>query len=418
MTSAERILAAHCGKKIVYPGDNIFVYHDLVVTDELSIKGMIKALNGTNETVDLPDNHIALINGHITTPRDAATGSKVEILDQFASEYGITNYLQVGKSGECGCLLAENGLIAPDNVVIGTDQRITSYGAIGALSTNVSSKELTDAWVNGSVRLTVPLTAKINLVGSFQPMVTPKDLVLHILSKFGSSGARGLALEIRGDALNNLDIRARFTLANILIETGAKYVHLPCDQMVMQYLNIVESDRTKLESTSDSDTEYKWISEFDLNDVVPMVATPGSPVNGVPARDVSNVKVNQVIVGSCTNGSIEDFRSVGKLLDNRKVSRDVRLHLYPASHKAIREMLSDELGLLLTARGSKMSPLSCQACIGKGPNQLGPGEVGLYTTNRNAKGQQGSPSSQVYLAGPLVAAATAVTGYITDPRDL
>lgn len=418
MTSAEKIIAAHCGKKQVYPGDNIFVKHDLAVCDELSINGMILALNGATDKPDVLDNNIALVNGHITTPRDAATGSQVEILEQFSLKYGITNYLQVGKSGECGSLLAENSLIAPGNLIIGTDQHITSYGAIGALSTDISSSDLTDAWINGSVRLTVPETARINLSGSLQSMVTPKDLALHILSILGSKGAIGLALEITGDSVDNLDMQARFMLANILIESGAKYIYLPCDSLVYNYLNMSDSNKIGLNIKSDSDTEFKWIVNIGLDEVVPMVATPGSPVNGVPAREIENVRVDQVIVGSCTNGSIEDFRSVGQILDSRKISRDVRFHLYPASHKTIREMLNDDLGLTLTARGSKMSPPSCQACIGMGPNLLGPGEVGLYTTNRNKKGQQGSTSSLVYLAGPLVAAATAVTGYITDPRDL
>jgi len=418
LTSAEKIIAAHSDKKIVYPGDNIIVKHDLAVGDELSILGMLEHLNGAKEKIVTLNNHIALINGHITTPREAPAGSRVDVLEQFANEHKIINYLQVGKSGECGCLLAENGLISPGNVIIGTDQRIASYGAIGALSTEVSDVELTDAWINGSFRLTVPETAKIELRGRFQPLVTPKDLALHLLLKLGSEGATGLALEISGEAIDELDMNARFSLANFLIDTGASYVHLPFDQKIFNFLKIKPAAQNKFDYSSDPSAEYKWSIEVELSDIVPMVAIPGSPVNGVPARDVADVKVNQVIVGSCTNGSIEDFRMVRKILDNHKISRDIRFHLYPASHKTIREMLSDDLGLMLTARGSKISPPSCQACMGKGPNLLGPREVGLYTTNQNKKGQHGSPSSRVYLAGPLVAAATAITGYITDPRDL
>jgi len=418
LTSAEKIIAAHCGKKIVYPGDNIFVKHDLAVGDELSIMGIIDHLNGLNDKIETLDNNIALINGHITTPREAPTESRVDILEQFATEHKIVNYLQVGKSGECGCLLAENGLVLPGSVVIGTDRRITSYGAVGALSTEVSDSDLTDAWINGSFRLTVPGTARVNLNGKLNSLVTPKDLALHLLAKLGSDGATGLALEIGGNALDEIEMNARFTLANFLIDTGAKYVQFPCDEKIVNFLNIKPASQHKLNYHSDSDAEYKWITEVDLNEIVPMVAIPGSPVNAVPARNLVDVKVNQVIVGSCTNGNIEDFRSVRSILDDHDISRDIRFHLYPTSHKTIREMLNDDLGLMLTARGLKISPPSCQACMGNGPNLLGPREVGIYTTNQNKKGQHGSPSSRVYLAGPLVATATAVTGYITDPRDL
>lgn len=418
MTAVEKIIAAHCRKKEVYPGDTLFVKPDLAVGSEIIFPQVLRYLRDLGCDNQVNPEQIALINGHLIPTKDAAAGTLVQLLDKFAVENEITNYFQAGRSGPCQTLLAVHGLVTPGKFVVGSDQHMTTYGALGALATGVGGVDLAAVWTTGETWFKVPETAHIRLSGRLAGMVTPKDLTLHILALLGPSGCSDLAVEIDGPALAELDMNARFTLANMMAESGAKFVYLPCDEVVMQYLHRNGQGSSVTHTTSDPGTDYTWQKEIDLAEVVPMVASPYLPTNGIPARDAGEIVVHQVIIGGCTNGEIEDFRMVAELLENRNISEDVKFNLYPATHQVIRDMLDEGLGLFFTGKNASISPPSCQPCLGSGSSMIGENEVGLYTTNRNYRGRHGSLSAKVYLSGPLVAAASAITGIITDPRDL
>jgi len=417
VTVAEKIIAAHCGKARVEAGETLFVRCDLAMGSEIIFPQILNTLNELGWSGKIERDCIAVVNGHLVSTREAAAGTLVAALDRFATEYKIERYYQAGRSGDCQSLLADQGVIRPGELVVGSDQHFTTYGALGALATGVGGVDLATIWTTGKTWLTVPPSVKIIVNGRLKEHVLPKDFALHLLNILGTQLVREHSLEFSGDALKTLTMADRFMICNLCVETGAKFAWMPVDRVTKEYLATASP---KKYSPVEPDREANYTAEYviDLADVKPMVALPYLPTQGVPAETLSDVKVHQVLIGSCTNGRIEDFRLVAALLEHHEVQREMRLGLYPSSHQAVRDIVDEDLALLFTKRGALISPPSCQPCLGSGPSLLSEDEVGLYTTNRNYRGRHGPMSAKVYLTSPLVATASAITGVITDPREL
>lgn len=417
MTVAEIIIARRAGRKRVEPGEVLLVQCDIAMGSEIIFPQILTTLNDLGWSGAVKLEKIAAANGHLVSTREAAAGTLVMALDRFALQYGVERYFQVGRDGDCQTLLGEKGIISPGSLVVGSDQHFTTYGALGSLATGVGGVDLATIWTTGATWMIVPKTVKVLLVGRLRPYATPKDLALTLLSILGTERARECAIEFGGDALPSLGMPDRFMLCNLAVETGAKFAWMPVDTVTKQYLSRHGVD-SNASIRPDPDACYHSTVEIDLDGVVPMASPPYLPTNGVPITDIGPIPVNQVLVGTCTNGRIEDFRQVATLLNSHDLHEGVRLGLYPASHQAVRDIVEEDLALLFTRRGASISPPSCQACLGSGPSLLGENEVGIYTTNRNYRGRHGPPSAKVYLAGPLAATASAITGYLTDPREL
>jgi 3-isopropylmalate/(R)-2-methylmalate dehydratase large subunit len=273
-------------------------------------------------------------------------------------------------------------------------------------------------WTTGETWMTVPQSVCIRLTGRFKKGVIAKDLAFHILGTLGPETVHGMALEFIGDGLEQISIHDRFMMCNLSVETGAKFAIMPVDNVTRQYLQSTNYPKDIAPVVSDSDTEYAMEFAFDLGEVVPMVAAPYMPTAVMTVASLQEIPVDQVVIGSCTSGRIEDFRLVAGLLENHELSHRVRLGLFPSSHQAVRDIVDEGLALFFTRKGASISPPSCQPCLGSGPSLLGENEIGIYTTNRNYRGRHGPASAKVFLSGPLVATASAITGVITDPREL
>ncbi len=418
MTITEKIIARHCDRKAVSPGETIFVRCDIAMGSEIIFPQVNNLISDLGWKDHILQDRVALINGHLVSTKEAAAGTLVAMMDKFASQMKIERYYQAGKSGDCQSLLGSQGLIGPGELGVGSDQHFTTYGALGALATGVGGVDLAMIWTTGETWLTVPGSARITLTGRLKPGVISKDLAFHILGTLGAEKVHGMALEFIGDGLEQLSIHDRFMLCNLTVETGARFAIMPVDNITREYLLSTKYQKDVQPVIADPDAEYAMEFTFDLGEVVPMVATPYMPTSVMRVDELQEISVDQVVIGSCTSGRIEDFRMIAKLLENHELSHRVRLGLFPSSHQTVRDIVDEGLALFFTRKGASISPPSCQPCLGSGPSLLGENEIGIYTTNRNYRGRHGPASAKVFLAGPLVAIASAITGVITDPREL
>lgn len=418
MTYCEAIIAHRLQLNRVTPGETYFIPCDLAIGSELIFPHILNNLRALGDHLSSDTPHIALINGHLVPTREAAAGTLVTMMDRFAKSHPSARYFQAGRSGSCQFLLAERGLVKPGDIVVGSDLRTTSYGAIGALAMGVGGADLAGAWVTGKIWLTVPISVRIQLVGTLPPYCTIKDLAFWIFTQLKDYILEGRAVEFCGPGVHNLSIYQRLVLCNLMAETGARFVYFPPDEVTFQFLTTINPDISLLDLPSPDRDGYQGEYTIYLDEIVPMVALPYDPTQCIPARDVKTVKVDAVVIGSCTNGDIEDFRQVARILEHNEIATGVRLGLFPSTYQTIRQIIEEDLELLFTAKGASLAPPSCQPCLGSGPSLIGPQEVGVYTTNRNYRGRHGPPSARIYLSGHLVAIASAITGYITDPRDL
>jgi 3-isopropylmalate/(R)-2-methylmalate dehydratase large subunit len=362
-------------------------------------------------------NKIALVNDHFVPAKDIAAATLAQTMKRFAERHGIHHYFELGKSGICHTLIPDEGLVVPGDLVIGADSHTCTYGALGAFSTGVGSTDMAAAWVLGETWFRVPETIRVIFRGRLSEWVGGKDLILSLVAKLGEEGARYKALEFRGDAIEALPMAGRFTVCNMAIEAGAKTGIIPADEVTRDYLD-GRAARNGVYYRSDPDASYARTVEHDVSNLEPLVACPYSPANVKPVSQVDALPVDQVVLGSCTNGRVEDFRVAAEILKARVVHPRVRLIAIPGSQAVFRQLLREGIIGVLAEAGATISPPTCGPCIGGHMGVLGPGERGLFTTNRNFKGRNGHPTSEVYLSGPAVAAASAVTGRITDPRIL
>ncbi len=417
MTIAEKILAAHAGVPVVKPGELHFARLDLVMGTDVTTALSAEVFDRMGATRVFDPDKIALVNDHFVPAKDIAAATLAQTMKRFAERHGIRHYFELGNSGICHTLIPDEGLVAPGDLVIGADSHTCTYGALGAFASGVGSTDMAAAWALGETWFRTPETIRVIFRGRLSEWVGGKDLILRLVADLGEEGARYKALEFAGDTIEALPMAGRFTVCNMAIEAGAKTGIIPADDVTREYLP-GRAARSGVYHSPDPDAQYTRTVEYDVSGLEPLVACPYSPANVKPVSQVEPLPVDQVVLGSCTNGRVEDFRVAAAILKSRSVHRKLRLIAIPGSQAVFRQLLHEGIISILAEAGATISPPTCGPCIGGHMGVLGPGERGLFTTNRNFKGRNGHPTSEVYLSGPAVAAATAVTGRITDPRVL
>jgi 3-isopropylmalate/(R)-2-methylmalate dehydratase large subunit len=420
LTITEKILREHCQNKSATAGDFIMAEVDKClandITAPIAIEVFEKVISGTN--VDIFDAHkIILIPDHFTPNKDIASAAQCKILRDFAMRHKIVNYFEVGRGGIEHCLIPEQGLVTPGEVFIGADSHTCTYGALGAFSTGVGSTDLGVAMALGKCWLKIPESIKFIFSGKLGEWVSGKDLILHTIGKIGVDGASYKTMELTGEVISKLSMANRFTICNMVIEAGAKNGIITPDKVTNSYL---ESNGFTLGKNyrSDSDAEYIDLIEINCNKIEPQVAFPHSPANVKPITEVNDMNINldQVVIGSCTNGRIEDLRITAKILKNKKINPNLRCIIIPGTQETYLKAIKEGLIEILVKAGAIVSTPTCGPCLGGHMGILGEGERALSTTNRNFKGRMGHISSEIYLANPAVAAFSAIKGYIASPQ--
>jgi len=419
MTMTEKILAAHSGKAEVAPGDIISIALDLVMANELSAAVAItefRKIKGATKVWDR--DKIALVPSHFTPNKDIATASLSKMMRDFATEQQITNYFEVGRGGIEHVVLPENGMVGPGETIIGGDSHTTTYGGLGAFATGVGSTDIAAAFATGEMWVRVPPSIKLVYEGKLRPFVSAKDLILRTLGIVGVDGATYCALEFTGPVLRELPISGRFTMANMSIEAGAKNGIFAVDAVAEAYCAAVGKKNYTVYH-ADPKAEYQNSFTIDCSAIEPQVAIPFLPENTHKnASQLSDIKVDQAVIGTCTNGRIEDMRQAAEILKGRKVHPSVRAIVIPGSQKVYKQCITEGLAEIFIDAGCVLSTPTCGPCVGGHMGVLADGERCISTTNRNFRGRMGHVKSEVYLAGPYVAAASAIAGHICGPEQL
>ena len=416
MTITEKILAAHAGRDTVEPGDLIEARVDLVLGNDITAPIAIKEFRELGIERVFDSEAVALIPDHFTPNKDIKSAEQVRILREFAREYGIVHFYDVGRVGVEHALLPELGLTRPGMLIIGADSHTCTYGAMGAFSTGVGSTDMAAAMATGKAWFKVPESIRFVYKGRLNPHVNGKDLILHTIGDIGVDGALYMAMEFTGEAVAALTLEGRLTMANMAIEAGGKNGIFAPDDRTIEYVKS-RSSKPYTVYASDPDARYAEVREYDVSKIEPLVAYPHLPENVRPARE-SGVVIDQVVIGSCTNGRIEDLREAAAILKNRKAHRNVRLIVIPATQEIYRRAMAEGLLDIFVEAEAAVSAPTCGPCLGGHMGILAEGERCLATTNRNFVGRMGHPKSEVYLAGPAVAAASAVLGRIAHPDEL
>lgn len=417
MTMVEKILANASGEKSVHPGQLIMANLDLVLGNDITSPVAIKEFPKFGKKNVFDKEKIALVPDHFTPNKDIKAAEQCACVRSFAEREKIKNYFEVGEVGIEHALLPEKGLVTSGDVVIGADSHTCTYGALGAFSTGVGSTDMAAGMAIGKAWFKVPKTIKVNLTGSFSKYTSGKDLILSLIGQIGVDGALYMALEFSGDGVKNLTMDDRFTVSNMAIEAGAKCGLFPVDETTLQYLKESGAKEPKIYN-SDKDAEYERVIDIDLSKLVPTVSYPHLPENTHPAKDGKDIKIDQIVIGSCTNGRLSDIRQAASIFKGRKVKKGVRCIVIPATQKIWKEAMKEGLFDIFIDAGCVISPPTCGPCLGGYMGILSEGERCVSTTNRNFIGRMGHVKSEVYLASPLVAAASAVTGRITSPEEL
>uniref|UniRef100_A0A7V3ZHF5 3-isopropylmalate dehydratase large subunit n=1 Tax=Dictyoglomus thermophilum TaxID=14 RepID=A0A7V3ZHF5_DICTH len=418
MTITEKILADHSGKKEVFPGELIFVKLDFILANDITGPLAIKEFEKIGVEKVFDNERIALIPDHSTPNKDIKSAMQSKMLREFAKRQGIEYYYEVGRVGIEHALLPEEGLVLPGDTIIGADSHTCTYGALGAFSTGVGSTDLAYAMATGEIWLKVPESIKFVYYGKLPQWVTGKDLILYTIGNIGVDGARYKAMEFTGEVIRNLPMSDRLTICNMAIEAGAKNGIIEPDEITLDYVRNRAKRDFKIYK-SDEDAQYKEVYEWDVSDLEPIVAFPHLPSNIKKISEISkDIYIDQVYIGSCTNGRIEDLRIAAKILKGHKVHKDVRLIITPATPNIYMQALKEGLIEIFLEAGASITPPSCGPCLGGHLGVLAEGEKAVATTNRNFVGRMGHPKSEVYLSNPAVAAASAILGRIAAPWEV
>lgn len=416
-TMAQKIIAAHAGLERVETGQIVNAQVDLVMANELSAITAIQEFRKIKNAKRMFDpNKVVIIQDHFVPAKDIQSAKVGRVVRKFAQEQGC-KYYEVGQGGIEHVLLPEYGLVGPGDLVIGGDSHTCTYGALGCFATGVGSTDIAAAWALGEVWLKVPPTIKLVYHGKLRPWVSGKDLILYTIGKIGVDGARYAAMEFMGDGLQSLTMADRLTMANMAIEAGAKAGLFAVDQKTLAYLD-KSGGKVRAIQNSDPDAEYTQTFEFDLSEIEPLVAAPFLPSNIVSVSQVGDVPIDQVCIGFCTNGRIEDLRVAAQILKGRQVNPGTRTLVFPGSNRVALQAIQEGLTEIFIKAGCAVNPPTCGPCIGGQLGVLADGERCVSTSNRNFKGRMGDVTSQVYLASPAVAAATAVLGHIASPEEI
>ena len=417
MTLTEKILAGRAGRKAVEPGELIQAKVDLALGNDVTSPIAIQAFRSLGASAVFDRDRIALVPDHFVPNKDIKSAEQVRMMREFAKEFGVTNFFEVGRMGIEHVLLPDEGLVVPGDLVIGADSHTCTYGALCAFSTGVGSTDLAAAMFSGEVWLRVPETIRIFLSGRPAKWVEGKDVILHIIGEIGVDGALYRSMEYAGDGIAHLPMAWRFTMANMAIEAGAKNGIFPFDAATKAYADGRAKRRYEI-VTADPDARCADELSVDLSAIEPVVAFPHLPENTRPISRVGNVPIDQVVVGSCTNGRIEDLRSAAAVIRGRKVHDGVRMIILPATQEIYLQAMREGLMEDFVTAGAAFSTPTCGPCLGGHMGILAKGERAVSTTNRNFVGRMGHPESEVYLSNPAVAAASAVLGRIGGPDEL
>ncbi|MFC1856570.1 3-isopropylmalate dehydratase large subunit [Thermodesulfobacteriota bacterium] len=417
MTITEKILAVHAGVDRLKPGDLIKAKIDIALGNDITAPIAFERFYEVGAKKVFDKSKVVLVADHFVPNKDINSAMQAKVLRDFAHEQDLQYFFDAGDVGVEHALLPEQGIVLPGDLVIGADSHTCTYGGLGAFATGVGSTDLAAAMVTGEIWLKVPETLKFIYTGELNSWVEGKDLILYTIGDIGVDGALYKAMEFAGPVIQSLGMAGRLTMANMAIEAGGKNGIIEPDEITEAYV----SGRAQREYTffkGDADSEYAQIKEYDVGNIEPQVAFPHLPENTKGISQVDEIKVDQVVIGSCTNGRIEDLRSAASVLKGKKAAKGLRLIIIPATPAVYRSALQEGLFEIFLEAGGIISPPTCGPCLGGHMGVLAKGERAVSTTNRNFVGRMGHPESEVYLANPAVAAASAISGKISGPQDV
>ncbi len=417
MTMTQKILAAHAGLDSVVPGQLIEANIDLALANDITGPVAIRELKKADMDKVFDRTKVALVMDHFAPNKDIKSAEQCKECRDFARKHDIVNFFDVGRMGVEHALLPEQGIVASGDVIIGADSHTCTYGALGAFSTGVGSTDCAAGIATGKAWFRVPSAIKFNLTGKLSPWVSGKDVILYIIGMIGVDGALYQSMEFQGEGIASLSMDDRFSIANMAIEAGAKNGLFPVDEKTIEYMK-GRAQHEPVVFAADDDAEYERVIDIDLSTVPSTVAAPHLPENTKPVTEFADVKIDQAVIGSCTNGRIEDMRIAAEILKGCKVADGVRAIVMPATQEVELQCIREGLAEIFIEAGAIISTPTCGPCLGGHMGILAAGERAISTTNRNFVGRMGHVESEVYLSSPAVAAASAITGYITDPASL
>jgi len=415
-TIAQKILAAHCGRDHVGQGEIINAEVDIVLGNDITMPLAIKEFKKIGVDRVFDKDKIVIIPDHFTPNKDIQSAQQCKAVREFASEFKIKNYFEVGRMGIEHALLPEQGLVVAGDLIIGADSHTCTYGALGAASTGVGSTDLAVAMATGKLWFRVPSSIKFEFKNNLKPWITGKDLILYTIGMIGVDGALYKSMEFTGAAIDRLSMDSRFTMSNMAIEAGGKFGIIEVDEITETYLK-GRAQRPYKVYSSDPGAEYDQVFEIDCSQIDLQVSVPHLPSNAKPAAQLSDITIDQVVIGSCTNGRMEDLEVAAKIIEGKKVKEGLRVIIIPATQNIYLEAMKRGYLKIFVEAGCVVSTPTCGPCLGGHMGILAQGERALSTTNRNFVGRMGHPSSEVYLCGPAVAAASALTGKISIPGE-
>ena len=421
MTMTQKILADNAGLDFVNPGQFIEAKLDIVLANDITGPVAVREFAKMGKEKVYDKAKIVLVPDHFTPNKDIKAAEQAKELRSFAIEQELVNYFEVGEMGIEHALLPEKGLVSAGDVIIGADSHTCTYGALGAFSTGSGSTDIAAGMALGTAWFRIPSAIKFNLVGKPEKWVSGKDVILHIIGKIGVDGALYKSMEFSGEGLANLSMDDRFTMANMAIEAGAKNGIFDVDEKTTEYLDSHTTDTIQKERKifkADEDAEYDETYTIDLSEIRPTVSFPHLPDNTRTIDDVGTIKIDQVVIGSCTNGRVEDMEVTAEILRNKKVAKGIRCIIIPGTQEIYLECVRKGYAEIFVNAGAVFSTPTCGPCLGGHMGVLAAGEKAVSTTNRNFIGRMGHVDSEVYLASPAVAAASAITGIITDPEKI
>lgn len=417
MTMTQKILAAHAGLKEVKAGQFIEMNLDVVLGNDITTPVAIKEFKNMGAEKIYDKNKVIVVLDHFVPAKDIKSAEQCKISRDFCREQEIVNFFDAGQMGIEHALLPEKGLVVAGDTIIGADSHTCTYGALGAFSTGIGSTDMAAGMATGQMWLKVPSAIKFNITGKLNKFVSGKDVILYIIGKIGVDGARYKSMEFTGEGIKELSMDDRFTIANMAIEAGGKNGIFPVDEKTIEYIK-THSTKPYTVFEADEDAEYDEVIDIDLNTLKSTVSFPHLPENTRSIDEVDDITIDQVVIGSCTNGRIEDMRMAAQILKGHKVNPNVRTIIIPATQEIYKQCMKEGLAEIFIDAGAVISTPTCGPCLGGYMGILADGEKAVTTTNRNFVGRMGHPGSEVYLASPAVAAASAIKGKIANPNEI
>lgn len=417
MTMTQKILASHAGLDSVQAGQLILANLDLVLGNDITSPVAIKEFSKLNKSSVFDKDKVTMVMDHFTPNKDIKAAEQCKMCRDFCGEKEVTHFYDVGKMGIEHALLPEKGLVTSGNVVIGADSHTCTYGALGAFSTGVGSTDMACGMAIGKAWFKVPSAIKFNLTGELRKYVSGKDVILHIIGKIGVDGALYRSMEFTGEGLSSLSMADRLCIANMAIEAGAKNGIFEVDDITIEYIKEHNGAEPKI-FKADEDAIYDEVIDINLSEIEPTVSFPHLPENAKTFDEIGDIDIQQVVIGSCTNGRLEDLREAAEIMKGRQCAKNVRVIIIPATQQIYLDAMEEGLLKIFIESGAVVSTPTCGPCLGGHMGILAKGERAVATTNRNFVGRMGHVDSEIYLASPATAAASAITGKITSPWNI